>query len=343
MKLRSEAYALLLAGGSGERLWPLSRRSKPKQLLEINGYSLLEHTVERVEPLFAPEQIQIITTEQHAQAIQNVIGTRVGSLCIEPVGRNTAPAIYLGAVTLREKVTGDPVIAVMPTDHYIDAPQAFSDFLVHALDSARMQDALILLGIEPTWAATGYGYIEYHPGEMAPYAVRRFHEKPQQKQAEEYVAAKNFLWNSGMLCARLSVLLHAFEKNAPEIVHTVDAYRKGTGAYAAAPSISNDYALLEKSKNLLVLPAQFPWCDVGSLETFLALTGRGKNQQEVIEIDSHNNFFSVKDGVIALVGVEDLCIVQTEGILFITKRGQTERVRAVVEQLKLRNKEQYLE
>lgn len=335
-------YALLLSGGSGERLWPLSRRKHPKQLLTVKGQSLISHAVSRIESLFARDQILVVTTKQHAPAIEESVGNRVGALCIEPIGKNTAPAIYLAAVQLREQIDNDPVIVVMPTDHYIDAPTALADFLSHAIDSAASHNGIVLLGIQPTWAATGYGYIEYAPGSGAPYAVTRFHEKPQQDVAQAYLEAHNFLWNSGMMCARLSVILHAFETYAPEIVRTVQAYLAGTGSYTDVPSISNDYAILEKAENLVVLPAQFPWCDVGSIETFLGLQDRPQDQT-VIEIDSHNNAVAVQEGAIAFIGVSDLCVVQHEGVLLIAKRGHTEQVRAVVDQLKRRKQERYLE
>ena len=351
MKLPN-AYAFLLAGGSGERLWPLSRKSHPKQLLKVKGRTLLDHTIARIESLFAREQMHIVTTQQHAAAIQATV--------IEPMGRNTAPAIYLAALELKKSLMPfvvsdceaivsnhngtDPVIVVLPTDHFIDSPTALADFLVHAVDSAAQHDGIVLIGVQPTWAATGYGYIEYEQTAQAPYRVKRFHEKPAQAQAEQYLK-QNFLWNSGMLCAKLSVLVREFEFHAPEVAKTVQAYIAGTGSYEQVPSISSDYAVLEKSQNLVVLPAQFPWCDVGSLETFLSLQ-KEPSGQTIIEIDSQNNLVAVQEGlesVVAFVGVSDLCVVQHEGVLLIAKRGQTEQVRAVVAEIKQRKQEKLLE
>jgi mannose-1-phosphate guanylyltransferase/mannose-6-phosphate isomerase len=331
-------YAWLLAGGSGERLWPLSNTNQPKQLLELNGKTLLEHSLERISPLVDQSTVTIITTQKYVTPILDKVGDVIGSLCVEPQGRNTAPAIYLAAATLEKQIqdSSDPVIFIMPTDHYVAKPHLFQEFVRHAVEVACDQNSLVLLGIEPTWPATGYGYIEYQK-ETTPHRVVRFHEKPQQTAAESYLASGNFLWNSGMLCARLSVLIRAFEVCAPEIVQAVDAYLDGNTPYELCPSISMDYAVLEKSNNLVVLPAGFPWCDVGTIETFLAL--QNDRKATVIEVDARNNSAYIEKGIAAFVGIDDVCVVQKDGALLVAKKGHTEKIRAVVQELKKQNKE----
>ncbi len=337
--------SIILAGGSGERLWPLSRKHRPKQFLSIDQQcSLLEATVERMQQFIEPERTWIICAQNHAEHISPLADQQIANVVIEPTARNTAPAVYLACRMLESLYPlVDPVVFIAPSDHYIPNAQTFAAFASHVIDVAANENKIVLLGVRPSFPATTYGYIEYAEQASFPYAVTKFHEKPSQEVAQQYVASEHFLWNAGMVCARISVLLSEFELHAPELAAAVDAYAQGEGSYEKAPSISFDHAVLEKSSKLAVFPVDFIWSDVGSLDTFLSLREQYGNQEtSVIAVDAQNNVVDVEHKLVALVGVEDLCIVERDGILLIAKKDETEKIKTVLETLKQNNASEYL-
>lgn len=359
--VKKHTYWVILAGGNGERLWPLSRRHTPKQLLTVtDNKTLLEQAIERIAPLTNAQYIWMSTTQQHVLKIKQLVEGQIGSFVIEPARRNTAPAILLSCLRVYQK-DPDAVVVFLPADPYIPKKDygVFRDFLEHAVDFAMHNDQLVLLGVQPTHPATGYGYIEFDTKTMltqsAPFPVKRFREKPSLEVAEHYVQAGNMLWNIAIFCGKASVFIEEFKTHSPEIYSAVTKYVDGKGSYQKVPTDSIDYAVLEKSKRVTVLPVSFAWCDVGNIQVFLSLqendnqdeqvTGvvRSSNQQtRIISVDSFDNMISVPNKLVALVGVDNLCIVETDDALLITKKEEAEKVRGIVKQLKQGDYEIYL-
>ncbi|TET05941.1 hypothetical protein E3J79_04080 [Candidatus Dependentiae bacterium] len=341
-------YAVILAGGCSERLWPLSRQCKPKQFLSIdNKKTLLEQTIDRISSFINIENIWISTTKNYKKMVLS--HTSAKRLIIEPCMRNTAPSVILACLKLIQQ-DPDATIIFVPTDSFI--PDEEKEFFVHdaciALDFANKFDCITLLGVKPTYPATGYGYIEYVlPSDIKhkkPLMVKQFHEKPSIIIANSYVNKENMLWNSGVICAKASVIIEEFKALAPDMYESIQAYLQGGIAYSQVRSDSIDYVLLEKSKYIYVLPVDFSWCDIGSIATFVTL----KNQyadfnDKLIAIKSHNNNIEINDDTLTvLIGVDDLCIIKTADVLLIVKKDHAEQVREILAHLRQHDQEDYL-
>jgi len=338
---KKNVYCVILAGGDGQRLWPLSRQQWPKQLLTLGSdQTLLEQAIGRAMPLTRKEAMWVSTTQKHEENIRACVGDKVGNIVVEPGSRNTGPSILLSCMQIHAQ---DPeaIIIFLPADPFIpmrDWPK-FRAFLEHAVDHAYKTEDIVLLGVEPTYPATGYGYIEFDQQQAmhheAPYKVTRFREKPSLEVAQQYIESGNKLWNISVFCAKASTFVHEFATVAPEMHAGVKAYMAGKMAYDDILADSIDYAVMERSKNISVLPVDFNWCDVGNIEVFLSLKQHYNTlDANFISVDSHNNLVDVPGKLVALVGVEDLCIVEVDDALLVTKRSSAEKVRGIVKLLK---------
>jgi len=353
---------VILAGGSGTRFWPRSRRARAKQVLALDGdRSMLQQTVERLSPIANPDQFWVITNELLAAEIEAQLpGVPRGQIVEEPVARNTAPACGLAAF-LVEKSNPEAVIGVFPSDHVIGDEPRFLKMIERGIQLAASGDVMVVLGIEPTRAETGYGYIE--TGDDAPSEslhVRRFTEKPSRNRAEEFVAAGNYFWNSGMFLWSARTLANAVREHLPETAPLLEEIAAAFGTdrfdavfeelYPQCENISVDYAILEPRSakgehhsKLYCLPAEFGWNDLGSWESLyeyqVETRLRGDEEGNVAEtsglmtLDAGDNYVFSPKKFVALVGVRDLIIVETEDALLITKRSQSQDVGKIVKEL----------
>jgi len=353
-------YALILAGGRGTRFWPRSRKRSAKQVLAVAGErTLIQATVDRLKPVIAPERMWVLTSEAlRATIIRQIPEIPRKQILAEPTQRNTAPAIGLIAHILRSL---DPkaVMGVFPADHVIGKTAPFRAVVRAALKGASAGH-LMVVGIEPRWPETGYGYIEFPKGSASggadPVPVRQFHEKPQLAKARRYVAAGNFYWNSGMFFWRASVLLDELRRHLPRtaaVLASLPAFQARhfpahlQKAFPLCDNISIDYAVLEKADRVSGIPAgDFGWNDVGSWNAVYELMPRDEAgnavAQEAICLDSKNNFVDARGKLVALLGVENLIIVDTPDALLIADRARAQQVGDVVKSLEKRKREDLL-
>jgi len=349
---------VILAGGTGTRLWPLSREIYPKQLLSlIDQASLLQNTVTRVCGIADGLMPIIVVGEEHRfitkSQIDEIAGLDGYTILLEPVGRNTAPAIA-GAVEYVNKVHGDGdiVFLVLPADHLIKNVDAFSEAVKKAAEKARA-GAIVTFGIEPLKPETGYGYIERGDGDT----VRSFKEKPEQSVAEQYLAAGNYFWNSGMFAFSLQTFRAEMERHAPEIIipmtEAVEAgtrdgsfYRFGSDQMLKCPKNSIDYALMEKTdRAVVVVGSDFGWSDIGSWQALYDVLDKDENgnvcQGDVQVEDTKNSMIRAEDLLIAAVGLEDTLVVETADSVLVAPLSRSQDVKKIVNKLKRDERDEF--
>lgn len=348
----SPVRAVILAGGSGSRLWPLSRQQLPKQFLCLEGEcTLLQATVERLRPLIEPRHVLVVTGEEHAkgEAYHALAPYRT---LLEPEGRNTAPAIALAAALLSGEGE-DPVMVVLPADHVIKDVAAFQRALADAVAAAR-DGLLVTFGIRPTRPDTGFGYIKAGPADGSPVlAVERFTEKPDSATAARFLAEGGYYWNSGMFVWRASSILREIERHLPEVHALLEemraAWRGGEDfgrvvkrEFVRMPSVSIDYGVLEKSARVGLVPCEIGWSDVGSWDAVHDISAKDEGgnalQGNVLALGCRNSLIRSDKRLVAAVGVEDLCVVETPDAILISKRGESQRVREIVDALKVQGR-----
>jgi mannose-1-phosphate guanylyltransferase len=353
-------YGLILAGGRGTRFWPRSRKRSAKQVLNVVGErSLIQATVDRLAPVIPPERLWVLTNEHLRDAIvRQLPEIPKRQILAEPMQRNTAPAIGLAARILQSQ---DPhtVMGVFPSDHVISKDAKYRAVIRAAFRGAS-SGRLMVIGIQPRWAETGYGYIEFpkgsKPGGSEPLPVRQFHEKPQAAKARRYVAAGNFYWNSGMFFWKTSVLLDEMRHHLPKTATLLAALPSfGSRQFASnlrrafplCENISIDYGVIEKSDKVSgIAAADFGWNDVGSWNAVYELLERdGSGNAIALEsvcIDARNNFVDAHGKLVALVGVKDLVVVDTPDALLVTTRSRAQQVGEIVKALEKQGREDLL-
>jgi len=368
MTMPMDFRPVILAGGSGTRFWPRSRRAHAKQVLALDGErSMLQQTVERLKPLAGLDKTWVITNEYLAHEIASQLkGIPDGQIVREPVARNTAPACGLAAFLI-ERQNPDAVLGVFPSDHVIANEPRFLRALQKGIAVAAAGDNIVVLGIEPSRAETGYGYIEttdYTRDDSALH-VRRFIEKPNQNKAEEFVTAGNYYWNSGMFLWSARTLANAVREHLPETAPLLETIAAAYGmpqfdevfraVYPKCENISVDYAVLEPRSakgehisHLYCIRADFSWNDLGSwaslyeyqLETRLRGDAEGNvgDTNGQMALDAVNNYIYSPHKFVALVGVKDLVIVDTEDALLIARRDHSQDVGKIVKELGLNGK-----
>ncbi len=352
--------ALIMAGGRGERFWPKSRKSLPKQFLSLtgDGRTMIQLTVERILPLVKMEDIFISTNRAYKELVlEQLPELPPENILCEPVGRNTAPCIGMAAVHMAEKY-GDALMMVLPSDHLIKYHKMYIHALSDACGIAEKGSNLVTIGITPDYPETGYGYIKFRPEETESngYAVDRFVEKPDLETAKEYLETEEYLWNSGMFIWKVSAILENFQKLLPDMYAGLEKIRETIGTekqemtlekvFPDFESVSIDYGIMEKAENIYILPGVFGWDDVGS---WLAVERIQKSNESgnvvtgnIITIHSKNNIIQGGKKLIAAVGVQDLIIVDTEDATLICEKGNAADIKMVLENLKICNREEYL-
>lgn len=341
--------AVILAGGSGTRLWPLSRQMAPKQFMSLDGSaSMLMATAQRLNPMIEKNDIWVVTGRDSATGAGYRDLQQFNHL-IEPAARNTAPAIGIMAAYLTD-FANNPVMLVLPADHVITDTPAFHKAISIAVDTAE-HGKLVTFGITPTRPETGYGYIKAK-GTDSVLSVERFVEKPDSATAQNYLNEGGYYWNSGMFVAKASVMLAEIEKCAPELFAGLTKIRQAwqdggdwraavAAHFAELPGDSLDYAVMEKSDNVALVPCDIGWSDVGSWDAVLDIADKDDHGNAVkapaISIDTRNTLVMGDGGrVIATIGVEDLCIVDTPDALLVSHKSQAQKVKNVVDELKKR-------
>jgi mannose-1-phosphate guanylyltransferase len=362
MKTRSPAapdhfHAVILAGGRGTRFWPRSRRKHPKQLLKLWGASsLLRQTVERLDPLIPPSRTWIFTNEDLVdQVARELPEVPKSQIVAEPCQRNTAPCVGLAAELIAAR-DPDAVLGVFPSDHTVGKPGAFRSIVALAAKNAA-QGSIVVLGIEPRWPETGYGYIEFgqqpKSGSIAALPVKRFHEKPPLETARRYLKARRFFWNSGMFFWSAQTIQERLSQYLPRtadvLARIARKLGKGDAAdlrrrprvlrelYPECENISVDYAVLEKAPGIVGIPCSVGWNDVGSWNALYDLLPHDAQGSalcsETLLIDSKGLLVDVPGKLVAGIGLDDLVIVETEDALLIARRDRSQDVSRLVKEL----------
>jgi mannose-1-phosphate guanylyltransferase len=347
--------SVILAGGKGGRFWPLSRRHRPKQFLclDSSGQSLLQSTADRLLPLAQNwDNLWVITSAAIAGGVREQLPELAeGNLLVETEGRDTAPAVAWATLKVAERCGPDAVVGFFPADHLIADIQGFETTLQACSRLAMAKDAIVTLGIKPSYPSTGYGYIEQGEKQggcekLPIYRVSRFTEKPDQETAQSFIATGKFSWNSGMFIFRAEVVLKELETYAPKMMQLLKD--KGEAAYSELDKISIDYALMEKTKLAYVLPANFVWDDLGdwiSLERLTKRNGANMDLANHVHLDTQGTitYSSDKNHIIATIGLEDMVIVHDSNVTLVVSKGRTQDIKKLLELLQANEQlERYL-
>ncbi len=358
----SNNYCLIMAGGAGTRFWPRSRVKKPKQYLSLFGnQSLIQETVSRFANFIPEESIYIVSAKSQKEVLEEqTANLPKENLIYEPVGKNTLPAIGLAALFIAKK---DPngILIVSPSDHLIQNDELFMQTIGSATMIADKKDGIVTIGITPKFPATGYGYVktadEITIGQsIKSYSVNKFVEKPNLKVATEYLESGGFFWNSGIFVFKVSVFLESVSKYSPrlyadllrinEFIDTDDYEEALNRIYNEVESISIDYGILEKAENVFLVQGDFVWNDLGSWEEVYKYGKKDENQNsqkgEVVFIDTKNSYVYAPDSLVAVVGLDDVIVVQEGDTILVCKRDHAEEIKQVVGEINKRKLNQYL-
>lgn len=356
-----KVYNVIMAGGGGTRFWPLGRQEVPKQLINLSGEdALINETINRIDSLAKKDDLFIVTNEKQLEALKDIVKDKCldRNILPEPCARNTAAAIGFAAFNIMKKY-GDGVMCVYPADHYIKEEKEFKSILEKAIYIAENNDKLVTIGITPTFPSTGYGYINFNREntiEDVAYEVVEFVEKPNYEIAKEYVNSKKYVWNSGMFVWKVSKILEDFKRYLPKVYEKLEEISKYLGTkeevekikeiYPTIQSISIDYGIMERSNDVIVVPGDFGWNDVGSWDSLGAIyptddegnIKRGEN----ITIDTKNSIIYSDDKLISTIGISDLIVVSTNDAVMVCRKDKAQDVKKIVEQLKEEDRQEYM-
>lgn len=353
-----ETFGIIMAGGGGERFWPLSRKTKPKQLQNLSGNDVMvNEAIERLSRVCACKNIFVVTNRCQAEEMRKVTAKYLQpeQTLAEPAARNTAACIGYAAVRIR-KTFGDGVMVVTPSDAYIRDNEKFAKILQTSVEAAEKSDCLVTVGIQPTFPATGYGYIRFQKSRKAVKEVLEFVEKPSLEKAEAYLASGEYVWNSGMFIWKASVILQAFKQYLPDTYELLMRIGEAIGTpeeaavtaelYPQMRSVSIDYGIMEKANNIYVVSGAFGWSDVGSWDMLSAIHHANQNGNVVagdfIGLDTTGTVVYSKEKLIATVGISDVIIVDMPDAVLVCAKERAQDVKKIVEMLRARGREELL-
>jgi mannose-1-phosphate guanylyltransferase/mannose-6-phosphate isomerase len=353
-------HPVIMSGGAGSRLWPLSRQLYPKQLLPLAGErTMIQETVKRVEGAHFASPM-IVCNQEHRFLIAEQLresGIADPTIVLEPVGRNTAPVAAVAALLLAQKDPG-ALVLLMPADHVVEDTKAFAAAVEIAAAAAR-DGAIATFGIEPTGPESGYGYIQRGAATTlkGAWRVKRFVEKPDRKQAQTYIDSGDYYWNSGIFVFRAKAYLDELEKFEPQIAaqcreaaakgkSDLDFFRLDEASFSASPSKSIDYAVMEHTQHAAVVPVAMGWNDVGSWQSLWEIAARdakgNASEGDVVALNVANSYLRSEGPLLAAVGVEDVVVVATQDAVLVTRRGATQDVKKIVEEIERSGRHHHL-
>lgn len=344
-------YAVIMAGGKGERFWPMSRLKTPKQLLAITGEkTMIQKTVDRLRGFVQPDKVVIITNSVQSPAIKKQLPD-IPTIIAEPCGRNTAPCIMLAAAYIAHE-DENAIMVVLPADHVIHQVNTFSQTLADVVALAEREDALFTIGITPTYPATGYGYIHAgtkidHKSGTDFFRVEEFREKPNLEVAKQFIESGEFFWNSGIFVWRVKTFLQALQEFMPDLYKAYteirEAIKKGTAdtviaeLYPGLANISVDYGIMEKAKRVMVAKSRFDWDDVGAWDAVASHFPRDEHGNVVrakfIGVDTSDCIVFSKESLVGCVGVDNLIVVVTDDAVLVCDKSRAQDVKSIVKQL----------
>lgn len=362
--MKNNRYVIIMAGGIGSRFWPLSRKEKPKQFLDIlnRGETLIQQTFRRFKKLCPEENIFIVTNEEHRQIVSKQLGIKPDRILPEPLRRNTAPCIAYGVFRIR-KENPDAVIAVTPSDHLIEKEDEFYNIANIAFTFSEKQNALLTLGIKPSRPETGYGYIQANKkkpveGFEKVLKVKTFTEKPDLELARVFLESGDFYWNSGIFFWNTDAIIKAFSRYLPDIFVAFEEGRDLLGTkeeksfiastYISFPSISIDYGIMEKADNVYVLCTDIGWSDLGAWSSLYEHSAKDKSGNVTINdklfiFNSGRNVINIKPGKVAIIqGLEDYIVVDSGDVLLIVRKDDEQNIKYYLDDVKKKTGEQYL-
>lgn len=349
-------YGIIMAGGSGTRFWPLSRKHLPKQFLNLTGKEIMvNETIDRLYPVIEKENVFVVTSKMHAQLTFDEAAGRLmrDHVLAEPAARNTAACIGYAAMEIIKKY-GDGIMGIFASDAYIGDEEVFRGVLERAIHEAEAADKLVTIGIRPSFPATGYGYIKRKSADCMD--VEEFVEKPDVETARHYLESGNYLWNSGMFVWKASVILRQMQRLLPDVYECLEMIGQSMGTerekvvieeiYPKIPKISVDYGIMERADNVIVLEGDFGWNDVGSLDAIETLHEPDADGNvmccEHICLDAQGCIGSSENKLLALIGVKNLIVVETEDTVLVCDKDRAQDVKKIVEQLEAEGKTHYL-
>ena len=361
--MKQNTYVAIMAGGIGSRFWPASRVQKPKQFLDIlgTGNTLIQSTFNRVKSLCPMENIFVITNKQYVHLVkQQLPEIKNAQIIAEPARKNTAPCIAYMSFKLAAK-NNDAQLIVCPSDHLVESKRAFNASIKRALKFSKDKDVLVTLGMKPSRPATGYGYIQFRENkkeENGVYKVKTFIEKPDLKLAKKFVKSGEFLWNSGIFIWNVQAILSAFETNLKDVyeifvegekIYNTNKERNFVvNAYSQCKNISIDYGVMEKAENVYVIPSDFGWSDLGTWSSLYKLhkkdyLGNAVNGKNTLIFDATNCVVMSGDSkLVAIQGLEDFIVVDSDDVLLICHKSQEEAIKQMVVEVKRKTRDKFL-
>jgi mannose-1-phosphate guanylyltransferase len=364
-----KSYAIIMAGGVGARFWPYGSMKLPKQFLPVADSSdtMLQLTIKRVKDIIPYERIFIITNDQHINEVKKQVPKiPLDNIIGEPVGRNTAPCVGLASIILKQFDERAKML-VVPADHLISDQEAFKATVNAGLTFIEAEDAIVTLGINPTYPETGYGYIQFvddtyltvelnRSEKVNIYKVKTFAEKPTIETAKQFLESGDFLWNSGMFIFRSDTILKEMQRSLPDLYHELLKIEKDihtnkfkstlSKVYSHIRSISIDYGIMEKAQNVYVIKGNITWSDLGSWDEVFRIKNKDKNNNvisgDTFIKDSKNNLIMSTRGFAGIIGVEDLIVINTKEGLLICKRGRSQEVKEIIDYLKRKGLTEFL-